>query len=79
MITIKETQFDNNPSGMNPNILFMGTVHTGTGIQENVYGFTEDEVIELARKLKELNKDFSIVHIYAPSENLRTKIGYRLL
>lgn len=79
MITIKETQFDNNPSGMNPNILFMGTVHTGTGIQENVYGFTEDEVIELAKKLKELNKDFSIVHIYVPSENSRTKIGYRLL
>ena len=82
MITINNQQFENNPTGVNPNTVFMGTVHTGTGIQENVYGFTSDQVVETAKKLKELNNDFNTVHIYGPYDVLcikREYVGYKLL
>ena len=82
MITINDQQFENNPTGVNPNTVFMGTVHTSTGIQENVYGFTTNQVIETAKKLKELNNDFNTVHIYGPYDFLcikREYVGYRLL
>ena len=82
MITINNQQFENNPTGVNPNTIFMGTVHTGTGIQENVYGFNFDQVVETAKKLKELNPDFNIVHVYGPYDFLcikREYIGYKLL
>ena len=82
MITINDQQFENNPTGVNPNTVFMGTVHTGTGIQENVYGFTSDQVVETAKKLKELNNDFNTVHIYGPYNFLcikREYVGYKLL
>lgn len=82
MIQINECQFENNPTGVNPNMVFMGTVHTGTGVQEEVYGFTEDQVVETAKKLKELNNDFNTVHIYGPYDFLcikREYVGYKLL
>ena len=82
MITINNQQFENNPTGVNPNIVFMGTVHTGTGIQENVYGFTADQVLETAKQLKELNPDFNTVHIYGPYDFLcikRNYVGYKLI
>lgn len=82
MITINNQQFENNPTGANPNTIFMGTVHTGSGIQESVYGFTKDQVIETAKKLKELNPDFNTVHIYGPYDFLcikREYVGYKLL
>lgn len=82
MITINNQQFENNPTGVNPNTIFMGTVHTGTGIQENVYGFNFDQVVETAKKLKELNPDFNTVHVYGPYGLLcikREYIGYKLL
>lgn len=81
-IMIGNKEFNNNPTGVNPNIVFMGTVHAGTGIQENVYGFNEKQVIETARELKKLNNDFNTVHIYGPYDFLcikREYIGYRVL
>ena len=81
-IMIGNKEFNNNPTGVNPNIVFMGTVHTGTGIQENVYGFTAEQVVEVAKELKKLNNDFNIVHIYSPYDFLCVKrefIGYRML
>jgi hypothetical protein len=56
-------------------------VHSGTGLQENVYGFTEDHVIELAEELRKLNKDFTVVHIYSPYDiDLKRKyVGVKLL
>ena len=47
-IMIGSQRFENNPTGVNPAMVFMGTVHTGSGIQENVYGFNEDQVVETA-------------------------------
>ena len=83
MLTIGDKTFNNNPTGIsNTNILFMGTVHTGTGLQEEVYGFTEDQVIETARKLKELNPDFNTVHVYGPYDFLcikREHVSYEIL
>ena len=82
MITINNQQFENNPTGVNPNTVFKGTVHTGTGLQEDVYGFTADQVVETAKKLKEINSDFNTVHIYGPYDFLcikREYIGYKLL
>lgn len=80
-IMIGNQRFENNPTGVNPAMVFMGTVHTGSGIQENVYGFNEEQVVETARKLKEINPEFNTVHIYGP-ENIwapRTYVGYRIL
>lgn len=82
MITIGDKTFENNPTGVNTNMVFMGTVHTGSGIQENVYGFTADQVLETAKQLKELNPDFNTVHIYGPYDFLcikRDYVGYKLL
>ena len=82
MITIGDKTFENNPTGVNTNMVFMGTVHTGSGIQENVYGFTADQVLETAKQLKELNPDFNTVHIYGPYDFLcikREYVGYKLL
>lgn len=81
-IMIGNKEFNNNPTGVNPNMVFMGTVHTGTGIQENVYGFTIEQVVEVAKELKKLNNDFNTVHIYSPYDFLCVKrelVGYRIL
>ena len=76
-IEINNQIFETNPSGLNTNILFMGTVHTGTSIQENVYGFSTEQIISFAKQLKEANNDFNTVHIYGPcnSDLSRTHIG----
>lgn len=81
MIIIGNHIFENNPLGINPSLVFMGTVHNGAGIQENVYGLTEQQVIELAMELKNIKKDFTILHIYGPcGDNLnREYIGYKRL
>ena len=82
MITINNQQFENNPTGVNPNTVFMGTVHNGAGNQENVYGFTEEQVVETAKKLKEIDSSFNTVHIYGPYGFLcikREYIGYKLI
>lgn len=80
-ITIGDKIFENNPTATNQNLVFMGTVHTGTGIQENIYGFNEQQIIEVAMELKKLNKDFNIVHIWGPCNHNseRNYIGYRML
>lgn len=76
IICVMNKQFDTNPTGVSENLLLRGTVHTGTGVQENVYGFTESDVLNLAYKLKELNRDFNIVHLYSPNGEY---IGVRFL
>ena len=81
-IVVNNQEFETNPTGMNPNTIFMGTVHSSTGIQEDVYGFNPDEVFNVAKQLKELNNDFNTVHIYGPYDFLcikREYIGMRLL
>ena len=82
MITIGDKTFENNPTGVNPNTVFMGTVHNGAGNQENVYGFSVDQVMDTARKLKEIDSSFNTVHIYGPYDFLcikREYVGYRIL
>ena len=80
-IEINKQTFETNPTGMNEALVFKGTVHSGTGLQENVYGFTENHVIELAEELRKLNKDFTVVHIYSPYDmDLKRKyVGVKLL
>lgn len=64
----------------NTDIMFMATVHNCAGIQENVYGFTRDQVIELVKELKKSNNDFRIAHIYSPIDgSKRNYIGYEML
>lgn len=63
---INNHEIDTNPSKLPKNLLFKGTVHTGTSIVETVYGNTKEEVLSLAYRLKELNKDFNTVHLYNP-------------
>ena len=72
-IVVNNQEFETNPTGINTNIVFMGTVHSGTGLQENVYGFTEEQVIETAKELQKLNSDFNTVHIYGPYDFLCIK------
>ena len=72
-ITVKDTEFETNPTGMNTNVIFMGTVHSGTGIQENVYGFTKEQVIETAKELKKLDSNFNTVHVYGPYDSFCVK------
>ena len=75
-IIVNNQEFETNPTGINTNVLFMGTVHSGTGIQENVYGFTEQQVLETAKELKKLNSDFNTVHIYGPFDSFCIKREY---
>lgn len=70
IITINNHEFNTNPSGAPKELLFEGTVHTGTGLTEKVYGWTEEEVFTLAGELKQLNKDFNTLHVYSPGERL---------
>ena len=76
-IIVNNQEFETNPSGLNTSLLFMGTVHTGTSIQENVYGFSTEQIISFARQLKEANNDFNTVHIYRPcgSDSSREHVG----
>lgn len=71
IIIIKDTDFENNPSHLNEDAAWKGTVHTGSGIMENVYGVSKDHVIELAKCLKNINRDFSFVLVYQPITNKR--------
>ena len=77
-ININNYEFETNPSRMPEDMLFKGSVHTGTSIVETVYGSTEEEVLSLALQLKQLNKDFNTVHIYGPG-NPRIHIGVKFL
>ena len=80
-ITINNQEFETNPSGINPNIIFKGTVHDGTGRVVDVYGFNEEEIIKLANEVKALDKNYNTVHIYGP-ENIwadRTYVGVKFL
>lgn len=80
-ITINKQELETNPTGVNTSVVFKGTVHNGTEQVIDVYGFTEEDVIKLAREVKYLNKDYNIVHIYGP-ENIwanRTYIGVKFL
>ena len=72
-ILVNNKEFETNPTGVNTNIVFKGTVHSGTGVQENVYGFTSDQVVEIARQLKDINPDFNTVHVYSPYDFLCIK------
>jgi hypothetical protein len=76
-IIVNNQEFETNPSGLNTSLLFMGTVHTGTSIQENVYGFSAEQIISFARQLKEANNDFNTVHVYGPcgSGSSREHVG----
>lgn len=79
-IIVNNHEFETNPAGVNTDLMFIGTVHSGTGIQENVFGFTEEQVIEIAKELKKLNNDFNTVHIYSPvNKSERVYIGIRFL
>ena len=80
-IIVNNQEFETNPTGLNQCLVFLGTVHSGTGIQETVYGFTENHVIELAESLKKLNKDFTVVHIYSPCnmDLNREYVGVKIL
>ena len=73
IITVNNQRFETNPTGANTNVVFMGTVHSGTGLQENVYGFSIDQVLYVARELKELNSDFNTVHVYGPYDSFLIK------
>lgn len=75
-IIINNQEFETNPTGINTNVVFMGTVHSGTGIQENVYGFSIEQVIEVANELKKLNSDFNTVHVYGPYDSFCIKREY---
>ena len=75
-IIINNQEFETNPTGINTNVVFMGTVHTGSGVQENIYGFTEQQVIETAKELKKLNPDFNTVHVYGPFDPFCIKREY---
>ena len=66
---------------INPNIIFKGTVHDGTGRVVDVYGFNEEEIVKLANEVKALDKNYNTVHIYGP-ENIwadRTYVGVKFL
>lgn len=72
-IIVNNQEFETNPTGINTNVVFMGTVHTGTGIQENIYGFSIEQIIEVANELKKLNSDFNTVHVYGPYDSFCIK------
>ena len=72
-IIVNNQEFETNPTGINTNVVFMGTVHSGTGIQENVYGFSIEQVIEVANELKKLNSNFNTVHVYGPYDSFCIK------
>ena len=79
-ITINNQELETNPTGMNTAVVFMGTVHDGTK-QIEVFGFNEEQVIEMAQKVKLLDRNYNTVHIYGP-ENIwapRTKVGIKFL
>lgn len=81
-IIVNNQEFETNSTGINTNVLFMGTVHSGTGIQENVYGFTEQQVLETAKELKKLNSDFNTVYVYGPFDSFcikREHVGVHFL
>ena len=80
-ITINNQELETNPTGMNTAMVFMGTVHNGTERQIEVFGFNEEQVVEMAQKVKSLGRDYNTVHIYGP-ENIwapRTKVGIKFL
>ena len=58
-ITINNQEFETNPSGINTNIIFKGTVHDGTGRVVDVYGFNEEEIVKLANEVKALDKNYN--------------------
>jgi hypothetical protein len=80
-ITINNQELETNPTGINTNLVFMGTVHDGTERQVDVYGFNAEQVIEVARKIKSMDSNYNTVHIYGPSNigSNRTHVGTKFL
>lgn len=80
-LTINGQIIETNPTGITPAVLFLGTVHNGTEQQIDVYGFNENDIMELANKIKEADHTYNTVHIYGP-ENIwspRTYVGVKFL
>ena len=79
-ITINNQELETNPTGINTNLVFMGTVHDGTK-QLDIYGFNEEQVIALAKQIKSLDSNYNTVHIYGPSNigSNRVHVGTKFL
>lgn len=76
MITWKNTQFNNNPNGMNELIQWKGEVNTGCYETIEVFGFTEGQIIDVARQFKNLEPKADIVTIYGPADFLGIRREY---
>jgi hypothetical protein len=72
-IIVNNKKFETNPTGLNTNCIFEGIVYTTNDRKECVYGINEQQVIELARSLKQLDSSFAVVHIYSPYDFLCIK------
>lgn len=68
---IKGVEFDCNPSGITPSIIFKGNVYqrsTVIGPKIEVFGTSESEIIKLATEASKLDERLNTVMIYSPTD-----------
>lgn len=78
MIEYKGKQFENNPNAVSPNTQFEGLVYLKYASEPciSVYGFTMEQVIEVAKKFQEVEPKAGVVEIYGPYDFLCIRREY---
>lgn len=71
IVNIKGVEFDCNPSGLTPAIIFKGNVYQRNviiGPKIEVFGTSENEIIKLATTASKLDSRLNTVMIYGPMD-----------
>jgi hypothetical protein len=68
MIVWKNTNFENNPGGGHPNMMWEGRVRLKSGLDVPVYGFNQAEVVEVAQQFKSIEPNATDVDIFGPTD-----------
>lgn len=78
MIEYKGQQFDNNPNAITPNTQFEGKVYLKFASEPciSVYGFSQHQVIEVAKKFQEIEPKAGVVEIYGPYDFMGIRRDY---
>lgn len=71
IVNIKGVEFDCNPSGLIPSVIFKGNVYQREviiGPKIEVFGTSENEIIKLATEASKLDSRLNTVMIYGPTD-----------
>lgn len=74
MVKYNNINFDNNPNDLSTSVQFMGTIYADADKEllinklVNVYGISQDQIMELAKKFKQIEPKAVIIELYSTED-----------